>query len=76
MAIIENLIKFDEDKNFDAIFEKYYSFIKDEDIVRMVNVVDRCGKIAFAKPHLFEKKTNELLKSEEISTTLHPTEEY
>lgn len=75
MAIIANLAKVDKDKKFDAIFDKYYSFINDEYMVTVANVVGHSGKIALAKPHLVDKVTDELLKVENISTTPHLTEE-
>jgi hypothetical protein len=75
MAIIANLAKVDKDKKFDAIFDKYYSFINDEHMVTVANVVGHSGKIALAKPHLVDKVTDELLKVENISTTPHLTEE-
>ena len=75
MAIIANLTKVDKDRKFDTIFDKYYSFINDEYMVTVANVVGHSGKIALAKPHLIEEVTNELLKVENISTTPHLTEE-
>ena len=75
MAIIANLTKVDKDMKFDAIFDKYYSFINNEYMVTVANVVGNSGKIALAKPHLIEKITIELLKVANISTTPHLTEE-
>ena len=75
MVIIANLAKVDKDKKFEAIFDKYYSFLNDEYMVTVANVVGHSGKIALAKPHLIPKITNELLKVEKISTTPHLTEE-
>jgi hypothetical protein len=75
MAILANLARVDKDKKFDAIFDKYYSFLNDEYMVTVANVVGHSGKIALAKPHLIQKITNELLKVENISTTPHLTEE-
>jgi len=75
MAIIANLVRVDKDKKFEAIFDKYYSFLNDEYMVTVANVVGHSGKIALAKPHLIQKITNELLKVENISTTPHLTEE-
>ena len=75
MAIIANLAKVDEDKKFDAIFDKYYSFLNDAYMVTVANVVGHSAKIALAKPHLTQKITKELLKVENISTTPHLTEE-
>jgi len=75
MAIIANLTKVDAEKKFDAIFKKYFSFINDEYMVTVANVVGHSGKIALAKPYLSDKITDELLKVEKISTTPHLTEE-
>jgi hypothetical protein len=75
MAIIANLTKVDKNRKFDAIFDKYYSFLNDEYMVTVANVVGHSGKIALAKPNLIPKITNELLKVENISTTPHLTEE-
>ena len=75
MAIIANLARVDKDKKFDAIFDKYYSFMNDSYMVTVVNVVGHSSKIAVAKPYLIQKITNELLKVENLTTTPHLTEE-
>jgi len=75
MAIIANLAKVDRDKKFDAVFDKYYSFLNDEHMVTVANVVGHSGRIALAKPRLIQKITNQLLKVENIPTTSHLTEE-
>jgi len=75
MGIIANLTRVDKDAKFDAIFDKYYSFLNDEYMVTVANVVGHSGKIALAKPYLIQKITDELLKVENISTTPHLTEE-
>ena len=75
MAIIANIAKVDKDQKFDAIFDRYYSFLNDEYMVTVANVVGNSSKIALAKPHLVQKITNELLKVENISVTPHLTEE-
>jgi len=75
MAIVANLARVDKDKKFDAIFDKYYSFLNDEYMVTVANVVGHSGKIALAKPYLIQKITSELLKVENIPTTPHLTEE-
>ncbi|MFB0522863.1 MAG: hypothetical protein ACETV1_03770, partial [Candidatus Bathyarchaeia archaeon] len=67
--------KVDVDERFDAVFDKYFSFLNDEYMVTVANVVGHSGEIALAKPYLVPKITNELLKVERISTTLHLTEE-
>jgi 2'-5' RNA ligase len=75
MAIIANLAKVDKEQKFNAIFDKYYSFLNNEYMVTVANVVGNSGKIALAKPHLVHKITAELLKVENISVTPHLTEE-
>lgn len=75
MAILANLAKVDVDKKFDAVFDKYYSYLNDAYMVTVANVVGNSAKIALAKPHLVQRITNELLKVENISTTPHLTEE-
>ncbi len=75
MAVIANLTRVDVDGKFDAIFDRYYSFLNDEYMVTVANVVGHSGKIALAKPNLVPKITNELLKVENVSTTPHLTEE-
>jgi len=75
MAIIANLAEVDAYKKFDSIFEKYYSFINDEYMVTVANVVSHSGRIALAKPYLINEITNRLLSVEDISITPHLTEE-
>jgi hypothetical protein len=75
LAIIANLAKVDEDNKFDAVFDKYYSFMKDEYMVTVANVVGHSGKIVLAKPYLIDRITNELLKVDSIPLTPHLTEE-
>ncbi|HJX23420.1 MAG TPA: hypothetical protein VJ574_03310 [Candidatus Bathyarchaeia archaeon] len=75
MAIIANLTSIDKDRKFDDIFDKFYSFLNDEYMVTVANVVGHSGKIALAKPQLAQKIADELLKVEGISTTPHLTEE-
>ena len=75
MAIIANLAKVDKDNKIDSIFEKYYSFLNDEYMVTVANVVGNSAKIASAKPYMIRNITDELLKVENISLTPHLTEE-
>ncbi len=75
MATIANLTVVDNDRKFDAIFDKYYSFIDDEYMVTVANIVGNSRKIALAKPYLIEDITDMLLKVEHISTTPHLSEE-
>ena len=75
LAIIANLTRVDADKKFDAVFGKYYSFLGNEYMVTVANVVGNSGKIALAKPYLIPEITEELLKVQGLSTTPHLTEE-
>jgi hypothetical protein len=75
LAIIANLTRVDVDKKFDAVFGKYYSFLDDDYMVTVANVVGNSSKIALAKTYLIPKITEELLKVQDLSTTPHLTEE-
>ena len=75
IIIISNLTKVDTEKKFDSIFNKYYSYLDDEYMVTVANVVGNSGKIALAKPYLTQKITDKLLKVENISITPHLSEE-
>lgn len=75
MAIIANLAKVDKEQKFDAVFGKYYSFLNDEYMVTVANVVGNSGKIALAKPYLVPKITEKLLTVENLSVTPHLTDE-
>ncbi|MEJ2126679.1 MAG: hypothetical protein P8X84_04090 [Candidatus Bathyarchaeota archaeon] len=74
-VILANLTRVDVDKKFDAVFDKYYSFLDAEHMVTVANLVGNSGKIANAKPYLVPKITEELLKVQNLSTTPHLTEE-
>ena len=75
LAIIANLTRVDTDNKFDVIFCKYYSFLDNDYMVTVANVVGNSGKIANAKPYLIPKITEELLKVQDISTSPHLTKE-
>jgi len=75
MAVIANLAKVDKEKKFDAVFDKYYSFLNNEYMVTVANAVGNSGKIALAKPYLINRITVELLKVEHVSVSPHLTEE-
>ena len=75
IIIIANLTKIDKENKFESIFEKYYSFLENDYMVTVANVVGNSGKIALAKPHLIQKITDKLLTIENISTTPHLSEE-
>lgn len=75
LAIIANLTQVDIDNKFDAIFGKYYSFLENDYMVTVANVVRNSSTIALAKPYLISKITDELLKVQNLSLTPHLTEE-
>lgn len=74
-GILANLTRVDTEDKFDTIFDRYYSFLQDEYMVTVANLVGNSGKIANAKPYLVPKITTELLKVQNLSTTPHLTEE-
>jgi len=74
-AIIANLARVDKKKKFDEIFDEYYALLNDEYLVTVANAISNSAKIALAKPYLTQKITNELLKTENLKTTPHLTEE-
>jgi hypothetical protein len=75
IAIISNLTTVDKDNRFDDIFDKYYSFLNDEYMVTVANVVGHSAKIALVKPNLIERIADQLLKVDDISPTPNLTEE-
>ena len=75
MAILANLAQVDNEQKFEAIFDRYYSYLNDQYMVTVANVVGNSGKIALAKPHLIPKITENLLKVENLSVTPHLTNE-
>lgn len=75
LAIIANLTKVDINKKFDAIFDKYYSFLNDGYMVTVANVVGNSINIALGKPYLISKITERLLTVKDVSLTPHLTEE-
>jgi hypothetical protein len=66
MDILANLACVDDLKNFDKIFDKYFSLLEDKVLVTAAHVVDNSGKIAKAKPYFTDRITNELLRVEKI----------
>ncbi len=75
LAIIANLTGVDVQKKFDVIFSKYYSFLNNDYMVTVTNVVSNSATIANAKPYLIPKITDELLKVQNISISPHLTQE-
>jgi hypothetical protein len=75
LAAIANLTTVDSDRRFEALFDKYYSFLGSEYMVTVANVVAYSAKIVANKPYLADKITRELLKVQNLQTTPHLTEE-
>jgi nitrate reductase NapAB chaperone NapD len=75
MAIIANLAKVDKQDKLNTVFDKYYSFLNNDYMVSVANVVGNSAKIALAKPKLIPRITAELLNIENVSVTPHLTEE-
>jgi hypothetical protein len=75
LAAIASLTIVDSDRKFDAIFDKYYSFLGSEYMVTVANVVANSAKIVANKPYLADKITMELLKVNNLQTTSHLTQE-
>ena len=75
LAVIAQLTRVDTQKKFDVIFEKYYSFLQNEYMVTVANVVGNSEVIAQAKPYLIPRITRELLKVSELKTGKHLTAE-
>ena len=75
MAIIANLTTVDCDRKFDAIFDKYYSYLSNEYMVTVANIIGNSARIALAKPYLVQKITAELLRVEHSLLTPHLTTE-
>jgi hypothetical protein len=75
LAAIANLTTADTDRKFDTIFDKYYSFLGNEYMVTVANVVANSAIIVSNKPYLADKITSELLKVQDLKMTPHLTEE-
>jgi hypothetical protein len=75
MAIIANLTAVDVESKFDAALDKYYSYLGNEYMVTVANLVGNSAKIVSAKPYLADKIAAELLKVQNLKTTPHLTEE-
>lgn len=75
LAAIANLTAVDVERKFDAIFDKYYSFLGNEYMVTVANVAGNSAKIAINKPYLADRIAVELLKVQNLKVTPHLTEE-
>ena len=63
--IIANLARWDKEKNFEKIFDKYYNLLNDKSIIPAGHVAGNSGKIARAKPELQARITDKLLSIDE-----------
>lgn len=75
LAIVAHLTAVDSQRKFDAIFDKYYSFLGNEYMVTVANTVGNSGEIAKNKPYLADRIAAELLKVQSLKITTHLTEE-
>lgn len=75
LAIVAHLTATDSQLKFDAIFDKYYSFLGNEYMVTVANTVGNSGEIAKNKPYLADRIVAELLKVQSLKITPHLTEE-
>ena len=75
LAAIANLTEVDTGCKFDTIFDKYYSFLGNEYMVTVANVVANSAIIVSNKPYLADRITSELLKVQDLKITPHLTEE-
>lgn len=75
LAIVAHLTATDSQRKFDAVFDKYYSFLDNEYMVTITNTVRNSGEIAKNKPYLADHITAELLKVQSLKITPHLTEE-
>ena len=64
---IANLTAVDSDKQFDEIFQKYYSLITGPVMVSAANVIGGSVKIALNRPELTERISREILKVEKAN---------
>jgi len=71
---IANLTKVDTMRKFDENFDKYFSFLNNDYMVTVANIVGSSSKIVLAKPYLTNRIINELLKVDKIKITPHLTE--
>lgn len=75
LAIVAQLTAVDSQRKFDAVFDKYYSFLGNEYMVSVANTVGNSGVIAKNKPYLADRIITELLKVQNLKITPHLTEE-
>jgi len=66
LNIIANLTKYDTEKKFEKIFDKYYNMLSDNSTMIVGHVTAKSGRIAKAKPNLQPKITEKLLNIDTI----------
>jgi hypothetical protein len=75
MAVIANLTATDTDRKFEAIFDKYFSYLGSEYMVTVTNVVANSAIIVSNKPYLADRIASELLRVQDLKMTPHLTDE-
>ncbi len=75
LAIVANLARVDNERRFDEIFDKYFSYLSDDYMITVSNIVGNSAKIAIAKPYLTQRITDRLLSIESLKETPHLTAE-
>jgi len=75
LAAIANLTSVDVDCKFDALFDRYYSFLDSEYMVTVANTVSNTATVVVNKPYLADRLAFELLKVQNLRLTPHLTEE-
>ncbi len=75
IAIVANLTRVDNEQKFDEIFDKYFSYLNDDYMVTVSNIVGNSARIAIAKPYLTQRITDRLLGIVSLKETPHLTAE-
>jgi HEAT repeat protein len=59
--LLANLIKVDDEKKFEEIFDEYFDLLDDKSMILGVYVAQNAAQIVFAKPQMEDRITNRLL---------------
>jgi len=71
ITTVANLTAVDTEKEFEAIFQKYYAPIPGPAMVTAANIIGSSARIALAKPELTQRITREILKVEKAKYKSH-----
>jgi len=74
VQILTGLVRADEDKRFDEVFEDYFWLLHDESVVVARYAARHAGEIAIAKPHLQSRITDRLLALDQVQNAGRHTE--